>query len=72
MPDKDAPSDASPEPGRGRLPWWAAALPVVAFALLLTLLLGGSGADAAPHTGNSVGELLAAVLEQIAYALLRG
>jgi hypothetical protein len=76
MPDKDAPSDspsdASPAPVRSRLPWWAAVLPVLAFVLLLTPLLGGSGADAAQHSGNAVGEILAAVLEQIAYALLRG
>ena len=82
MPDKDAPSDApspssprpdaSPSPVRSRLPWWAAVLPVLAFALLLTPLLGGSGADASQHSGNAVGEILAAVLEQIAYALLRG
>jgi hypothetical protein len=72
MPDKDAPSDASPVPGRRRLPWWAAVLPVLVFALLLTPLLGDSGADAAQPSGNAVGEMLAAVLEQIAYALLPG
>lgn len=54
-----------------RLPWWAAALPVLAFALLLTPLLGGTGASAAERqTQGAGGELFAAVLERVAQALL--
>ncbi|MCI0384638.1 hypothetical protein [Streptomyces sp. CNQ085] len=30
-----------------RLPWWAAALPVIAFAVLLSLLAGAGEAEAA-------------------------
>jgi hypothetical protein len=54
-----------------RLPWWAAALPVLAFALLLSLLLGGTGASAAQQQAESAGaEVVAAVLERVAQALL--
>ena len=34
-----------------RLPWWAVALPVLAFAVLLILLVGGGRADAADQQG---------------------
>lgn len=59
-----------PVPGRNRLSWWAAALPAAAFALLLTLLLGGSGASAAQQQADPGGEVIAAVLERVAQALL--
>ena len=48
-----APAQTRPTPrptagGAGtRLPWWALALPVAAFAVLLTLLVGGGEAVAA-------------------------
>ncbi|MGY1453104.1 hypothetical protein [Streptomyces sp. SS8] len=46
-----APTRHIPRPEAGgadaRLPWWAAALPVVAFAVLLALLGGAGGAEAA-------------------------
>ncbi|WP_314172954.1 hypothetical protein [Streptomyces winkii] len=54
-----------------RLPWWAAALPVLAFVLLLALLLGGSEAGAAQRqAGGAGGEVIVAVLERVAQALL--
>lgn len=60
-------------PPRGRvgtrLPWWAAVLPVLAFALLLALLLGGPEAGAAEPAGSAGGEFLMAVLERVAHAL---
>ncbi|SCK21989.1 hypothetical protein [Streptomyces sp. WMMB 322] len=59
----------SPPPARRtRLPWWAPVLPVLAFALLLALLLGGGEADAAQQQPG--GELIAAVLERVAQVLL--
>ncbi|MFC4497226.1 hypothetical protein ACFPA8_24145 [Streptomyces ovatisporus] len=54
--------------GRSLLPWWAAVLPVLAFALLLSLLLGGGDANAAAHQPGT--EFLAAILERVAQALL--
>ncbi|MFH0244978.1 hypothetical protein ACGRHY_21720 [Streptomyces sp. HK10] len=46
-----APTRHTPRPAAGgtdaRLPWWAAALPVIAFAALLSLLAGAGEADAA-------------------------
>ncbi|WP_210771451.1 hypothetical protein [Streptomyces albidus (ex Kaewkla and Franco 2022)] len=57
-----------PVTGQTRLPWWAAALPVLAFALLLALLLGGGEAAAAEQQAG--GEALAALLERVEQALL--
>jgi hypothetical protein len=60
-----------PASGRTQLPWWAAVLPVLAFALLLALLLGGSEAGAAQQQPEGAGgALIAAVLERVAQALL--
>ncbi|OEU88731.1 hypothetical protein DB35_19635 [Streptomyces abyssalis] len=59
-----------PGAGRTRLPWWGAALPVLAFTLLLALLLGGSEAGAAQQAESPAGEVIAAVLERVANALL--
>lgn len=46
-----APTRHTPRPAAGgadaRLPWWAAVLPVIAFAALLALLVGAGGAEAA-------------------------
>ncbi|WP_432107371.1 hypothetical protein [Streptomyces sp. AA1529] len=36
-----------------RLPWWGALLPVLGFALLLVLLVGGGQADAAQRAADS-------------------
>ncbi|GAA2250471.1 MULTISPECIES: hypothetical protein [Streptomyces] len=52
-----APTHIRPHPATragaaGRLPWWALALPVLAFAALLTLILNPSDAHAA--TGEPV------------------
>jgi hypothetical protein len=65
-----APSGAggAPTAGHARLPWWAAVLPVLAFAMLLALLLGGGEASAAEqHAG---GDVVAEVLKRVAQALL--
>lgn len=44
---------------RPRLPWWAVALPVVAFCGLLALtVLGGGDADAAQHGTEPLTRLL--------------
>jgi hypothetical protein len=44
-----------------RLPWWAVALPVVAFAVLLALLSGGpADASTAASHGDLLGRLTAA------------
>ncbi|AXK34234.1 hypothetical protein DVA86_17845 [Streptomyces armeniacus] len=40
-----------------RLPWWAVALPAVAFTLLLMLIVSGGDAGAAKD-GESVAQLL--------------
>ncbi|MFI1967159.1 hypothetical protein ACH429_24080 [Streptomyces pathocidini] len=59
-------------PARGsyetRLPWWAIALPSVAFAALLMLLVGPSGAHAATN-GAEPG--LGLVLERVQEVLRR-
>ncbi|MET7367005.1 hypothetical protein ABZS61_14410 [Streptomyces sp. NPDC005566] len=48
-----------------RLPWWAVALPAVAFAALLLLIVGPGQAHAA--TGDpAIGRLLGRVLELLA------
>ncbi|MFP8962602.1 hypothetical protein ACLIYP_18890 [Streptomyces nanhaiensis] len=61
-----APTRHTPRPAAGgadaRLPWWAAALPVVAFAVLLALLAGGGGAEAA-DAGS--GRYLAHLLDRL-------
>lgn len=43
-----------------RLPWWAVALPAVAFTVLLMLTVGG-GESGAAKDGESVAQLLSAV-----------
>ncbi|MFF8828755.1 hypothetical protein [Streptomyces sp. NPDC015131] len=53
-------------PAGSRLPWWAVALPVLAFAVLLALLTGGGQARAAggdPEVGR--------FLQQIQHTLAR-
>ncbi|MGW7519493.1 hypothetical protein ACWGJ2_28265 [Streptomyces sp. NPDC054796] len=56
-PSATTPSAASPTASSAasgaqtRLPWWAVALPVVAFVMLLALLLGGGEAGAAEQAG---------------------
>jgi hypothetical protein len=70
-PPRSARQHSPPVAGRTRLPWWAAALPVLAFALLLTLLLDGSEAGAAQRqAGSAGGEVIAAVLVRVAQVLL--
>ncbi|MET7860933.1 hypothetical protein ABZS81_27750 [Streptomyces sp. NPDC005318] len=44
-----------------RLPWWAVALPAVAFAALL-LLITGSGEAHAATTDPAIGQLLARIV----------
>ncbi|HEV7629255.1 MAG TPA: hypothetical protein VGO89_22405, partial [Streptomyces sp.] len=58
-----------PVAGQTRLPWWAAVLPVLAFAMLLGLLLGGGEASAAQQQAAG-GDLLAQILERVEQALL--
>ncbi|MFE9340408.1 hypothetical protein [Streptomyces sp. NPDC007063] len=62
MPDRSrnhrpAPAAALPrrthDASQTRLPWWGALLPVVGFALLLVLLVGGGQADAAQRAADS-------------------
>ncbi|MGI5351506.1 hypothetical protein ACQEU8_25505 [Streptomyces sp. CA-250714] len=36
-----------------RLPWWGVLLPILGFALLLVLLMGGGQADAAQRAADS-------------------
>lgn len=57
-----------PAGGQTRLPWWAAVLPVLAFAVLLGPLLGGGEANAAE--GRAGVYVLAQVLERVEQALL--
>jgi hypothetical protein len=45
-----------------RLPWWAVALPVVAFAVLLALLSGGAAHASTAASGGDLFGRLAAVL----------
>jgi hypothetical protein len=58
----------APASGQTRLPWWAAVLPVLAFAVLLALLLGGGEASAAEQQSGS--RVVAEILERVAQALL--
>jgi hypothetical protein len=57
-------------PVRARLPWWAAAMPVLAFVLLLSLLLGSEADAAQQQAGDYGGAVVVAVLERVAQALL--
>lgn len=61
---------ALPPVAGARLPWWAAALPVPAFAVLLALLLGGPDANAAQGATGPGTAIVIAVLERVAQALL--
>lgn len=56
-----------PDAARTLLPWWAAVLPVLAFALLLGLLLGGEANAVEQQAGA---DLLARILERVEQALL--
>ncbi|MFJ9411976.1 hypothetical protein [Streptomyces sp. NPDC101393] len=49
---------------RRRLPWWALALPVACFVVLLTLVASPSGASAAspPHSLAPLLEFLAGIV----------
>ncbi|MEU6386838.1 hypothetical protein ABZ847_25155 [Streptomyces bauhiniae] len=42
-----APAHTRPHPAGTRLPWWALALPILAFVALLLLIMNPSGAHAA-------------------------
>lgn len=53
------PAGRTPGSVQTRLPWWAVALPAVAFAALLLLITGGS-ADAAP-AGDLLSRAVAAL-----------
>lgn len=57
----------TPGVGGARLPWWALALPVLAFAALLTLIAGPAKAHAAGGTAPAAG----AVVERIHALLMR-
>ncbi|WP_411085780.1 hypothetical protein [Streptomyces sp. 061-3] len=48
-----------------RLPWWAVALPAVAFAALL-LLISGSGEAHAATGDSAIGQLLERIVELLA------
>lgn len=63
-PHRPAPAPAAQDV----LPWWAVVLPVLGFALLLSLLLGGNEAGAAAHHPGA--EFLAVVWERLEQALL--
>ncbi|MEU9459948.1 hypothetical protein ACFVZJ_33480 [Streptomyces sp. NPDC058322] len=45
-----------------RLPWWAIALPAIAFAALLLLIMGSGEAQAATTTDPAIGRLLARIM----------
>ncbi|MFF2326213.1 MULTISPECIES: hypothetical protein [unclassified Streptomyces] len=47
-----------------RLPWWAVALPTIAFAVLLLLIMGSGDAHAATET-PAVGRLLQRITDLI-------
>lgn len=72
-----APAARGPRPGtpagtgaQTRLPWWAVALPALAFAALLALLTGGTAdASAATPAGDWFGHLLMAVPGLIGHLL---
>jgi hypothetical protein len=53
---------------RARLPWWALALPVVSFVVLLVLVVSPSGASAAsaPHSLAPLLEFLAGIFRSAA------
>jgi hypothetical protein len=55
---------------RTRLPWWALALPALAFTLLLTLLVGAGSAPTTRQERHPVQQPLARVLRQIEATLL--
>lgn len=44
-----------------RLPWWAVALPCLAFCALLALIVTGGEVDAARHGGEPLVRLLAEI-----------
>lgn len=53
-----------------RLPWWALALPAIAFAALLALLTGGTAdASAAAPAGDWLGRLATALPDLIHHLL---
>ncbi|MGP3978810.1 hypothetical protein ACTWQF_33330 [Streptomyces sp. 8N114] len=54
--NRPAPGAAQPrrsEAAQTQLPWWGVLLPIVGFALLLVLLMGGGQADAAQRAADS-------------------
>ncbi|TXS51140.1 hypothetical protein [Streptomyces sp. t39] len=69
MPDRTHTPSHSPAQGVGgaRLPWWALALPVLAFAALLTLIAGPAEAHAAGGSPPAAGQ----VIERIHALLMR-
>ncbi|MFF5443875.1 hypothetical protein [Streptomyces sp. NPDC012888] len=52
-------------PVQATLPWWALALPTLAFGLLFALLGGTGGAGAAPH-GTALTQLVETALHALA------
>ncbi|MFJ8076193.1 hypothetical protein ACIQ7Q_20135 [Streptomyces sp. NPDC096176] len=49
-----------------RLPWWAMALPAVAFCTLLMLIAGPGQAHAVSGAASAVGEFLRLILRTLA------
>ncbi|MEU6852113.1 hypothetical protein ABZ901_19595 [Actinacidiphila alni] len=59
-----------PEQVQTRLPWWAVALPALAFAALLALLSGGTAdASTASSSGDLLGRIAAALPHFVAHIL---
>jgi hypothetical protein len=53
-----------------RLPWWAVALPAVAFAALLALISAGSAGAAAPSGGADTFGRIASVIGALLHHLV--
>ncbi|MFD5742063.1 hypothetical protein ACFXJM_33805 [Streptomyces massasporeus] len=62
-PTHTRPHPVAPAGAAGRLPWWALALPVLAFTALLALILNPSDAHAA--TGDPAITRLFAYVQQL-------
>ncbi|ATW47843.1 hypothetical protein ACWGJT_26710 [Streptomyces xantholiticus] len=68
MPAHTHPRSSAHVPGAGgvRLPWWALALPVIAFCVLLMLIAGPDEAHAAAGDDPGVSEFLRLVHRALA------
>lgn len=68
MPAHTHPRSLTRSPGvaGGRLPWWALALPVIAFCALLLLIARPGQAQAAAGDGQGAGEFIRLVLRTLA------